>query len=150
MKEHMKDREYLMWLHARLEHIHRESPNFDYMRKLRSIIYNTSDQTDTHNEGWCTNDIKELKNILYSRFHRPCSTNCCKCNSDDIHRKYWRAGEDTHGRLPCNRWPTTEWVDRSDKFHKPALKDCITHHCRCCGYEWDSDVMPNESTGERR
>lgn len=34
----MKDRDFLCWLHERLEHIHKENPLFDYMHKLRSII----------------------------------------------------------------------------------------------------------------
>lgn len=34
----MKDREFLIWLHERLEYIHGESPLVDYMRKLRGII----------------------------------------------------------------------------------------------------------------
>lgn len=34
----MKDRDFLIWLHERLEHVHRENPRVDYMHKLRSII----------------------------------------------------------------------------------------------------------------
>ena len=34
----MKDRDFLMWIHERLEHVHKEDPCIDYMRKLRSII----------------------------------------------------------------------------------------------------------------
>ena len=73
----------------------------------------------------------------------PCSATCGKCGGTDICRKFWRAGEDTHGQMPCDRWPTTEWVDRSDRYVKPARKECIVHRCRVCGYQWDSDVLPN-------
>jgi len=34
----MNDREFLMWIHERLEHVHKESPIVDYMHKLRAII----------------------------------------------------------------------------------------------------------------
>jgi serine/threonine protein kinase len=37
----MKDREFLKWLHERLEHVHGESPIVDYMHKLRAIIRDT-------------------------------------------------------------------------------------------------------------
>lgn len=32
------DREVLMWLHQRLVNVHKESPLFDYMHRLRQII----------------------------------------------------------------------------------------------------------------
>ena len=34
----MKDREFLMWMHARLTEQHGENPLVDYMRKFRAII----------------------------------------------------------------------------------------------------------------
>ena len=34
----MKDKEFLAWLRDRLEHVHNENPNMDYMRRLRAII----------------------------------------------------------------------------------------------------------------
>ena len=34
----MTDKEFLIWLHKRLEHVYKESPNMDYMHKLRAII----------------------------------------------------------------------------------------------------------------
>lgn len=33
----MLDKEFLEWLHERLQYVHNENPNVDYMRKLRSI-----------------------------------------------------------------------------------------------------------------
>lgn len=58
----MKDREFLMWLHERLEHQHGESPNVDYMHKLRAIIRDTpADQysPNTHT-GNSLDDIKDI------------------------------------------------------------------------------------------
>ncbi|MEE9532697.1 MAG: hypothetical protein V3W52_17095 [Syntrophobacteria bacterium] len=45
----MKDKEFLGWIHERLQHIHGETPNFDYMHKLRSIIETTPADQETPN-----------------------------------------------------------------------------------------------------
>lgn len=34
----MCDRDFLVWIHARLKQVHGENPNVDYMQKLSSII----------------------------------------------------------------------------------------------------------------
>lgn len=46
----MKDQEFLMWLHERLEHVHREPAQADYMHKLRAIIEATPEDKakETH------------------------------------------------------------------------------------------------------
>lgn len=45
----MSDREFLIWLHERLEHVHGESPLMDYMHKLRNVIMNTPHNQETRN-----------------------------------------------------------------------------------------------------
>lgn len=45
----MKDKLFLMWLHERLELVHNEPANSDYMGKLRSIIKATPQQQETPN-----------------------------------------------------------------------------------------------------
>lgn len=45
----MKDKEFLIWLHERLEHVHGEKPTFDYMHKLRAIIKATDEDQITPN-----------------------------------------------------------------------------------------------------
>lgn len=47
----MGDREFLIWLHARLECVHGESPAMDYMHKLRAMIKNMDRQQCTPNMG---------------------------------------------------------------------------------------------------
>ncbi len=37
----MLDREFLIWIHERLEHVHGENPMNDYMHKLRAVIKGT-------------------------------------------------------------------------------------------------------------
>lgn len=47
----MGDREFLIWLHVRLEHVHGESSAMDYMHKLRAIIKNMDRSQCTPNMG---------------------------------------------------------------------------------------------------
>ena len=47
----MKDRDFLIWLHKRLEHRYEENPNMDYMSKLRSIIMSIDPEKQTPNTG---------------------------------------------------------------------------------------------------
>ena len=34
----LTDREFLLWIHDRLQYVHKENPNVDYMHRLRAII----------------------------------------------------------------------------------------------------------------
>jgi hypothetical protein len=45
----MKDREFLCWLHERLELVHKENSCMDYMHKLRAIISATPIDRETPN-----------------------------------------------------------------------------------------------------
>lgn len=47
----MKDRDFLIWIHERLRHVHGECPLFDYMHKLRAIIEVTPPNKETANTG---------------------------------------------------------------------------------------------------
>ena len=55
----MKDRDFLKWIHERLEHVHHESPLMDYMHKLRAIIATTDPEKETLNMGM-SNSLAEL------------------------------------------------------------------------------------------
>jgi proline racemase len=55
----MKDRDFLKWIHERLEHVHHESPLMDYMHKLRAIIATTDPEKETTNTGM-SNSLAEL------------------------------------------------------------------------------------------
>jgi hypothetical protein len=55
----MKDRDFLKWIHERLEHVHGESPLMDYMHKLRAIIATTDTEKETLNTGM-SNSLAEL------------------------------------------------------------------------------------------
>lgn len=45
----MNDKEFLMWIHQRLNQVHGENKNSDYMWKLRAIIANTPEDKVTPN-----------------------------------------------------------------------------------------------------
>lgn len=57
----MKDREYLAWLHERLEHVHKESPLVDFMHKLRGVISATPPEQETPNDGRGMGSMEELR-----------------------------------------------------------------------------------------
>ena len=56
----MNDREFLMWIHERLEHVHKENSLVDYMHKLRCIIRATPADQRTPNVN-SHNSLEELK-----------------------------------------------------------------------------------------
>ncbi len=58
----MKDREFLIWIHERLEHVHGENPLTDYMHKLRAVICSIHPATETPNLGF--NSLEHLKAFL--------------------------------------------------------------------------------------
>lgn len=62
----MKDKQFLMWLHERLEHKHEENPLVDYMHKLRAIIAATPDFQDSSLAQGC-NSLKELERRMAMR-----------------------------------------------------------------------------------
>ena len=45
----MNDRAFLFWLVERLVHVYKESPDTDFVRKLKAIAENTNYGKDT---GW--------------------------------------------------------------------------------------------------
>ena len=59
----MTDREFLMWLHERLEYIHKTDPLMDYMHKLRAIIRVIPKDQRTPN-CCASNSLEELKKSL--------------------------------------------------------------------------------------
>ena len=59
----MSDREFLMWLHARLTEVHGENELMDYMHKLRAIIAATPADRKTV-VGGVSNSLDELRENL--------------------------------------------------------------------------------------
>lgn len=59
----MSDREFLMWLHERLEHVHGEKPLVGYMHHLRAIIRGIPKDKETRQHD-CLNDLDDLKRVF--------------------------------------------------------------------------------------
>jgi uncharacterized protein YprB with RNaseH-like and TPR domain len=59
----MNDRDFLMWIHERLENVHGENPHYDYMHKLREIIKHTPTERATANTE-TENNLNALKKEL--------------------------------------------------------------------------------------
>ena len=59
----MTDRDFLMWLHERLEHVHGENACFGYMHTLRAIIENTP-KTQQSRIMLNYNSLEALKDAL--------------------------------------------------------------------------------------
>lgn len=55
----MKDREFLIWLHERLEHVHKEHHLLDYMHKFRAVISAIPENQET-NSYLGKNSLEEL------------------------------------------------------------------------------------------
>jgi len=43
----MNDKEFLQWIFDRLEQVHKENKNFDYMHKLKAIVEGTDKDKNT-------------------------------------------------------------------------------------------------------
>lgn len=63
----MTDRQFLEWIHDRLEHVHGENPSVDYMVKLRAITDGAACSTGSGNrdrvvivESWSGISIREF------------------------------------------------------------------------------------------
>lgn len=65
MSPENSDRDFLMWIHARLEVVHGESPSFDYMHKLRAIIAETPADRNTASVGQSGNSLEDLQRRLW-------------------------------------------------------------------------------------
>jgi hypothetical protein len=58
----MKDRDFLIWIHERLEHVHGENPLLGYMHTLRRVIAKMP--ADKSSDGPSFNGLEELKKHL--------------------------------------------------------------------------------------
>lgn len=61
------DRDFLMWIHERLQNVHGEKELYDYMHRLRCIIANIPDWRVTPNDGRGTNGLETLKQALITQ-----------------------------------------------------------------------------------
>lgn len=99
----MKDKEFLIWLHERMEHVHNESPLMDYMHKLRAIIKATP-------EGRVTANCEMINSIDYFKENYLCQPSeilpCPKCREPLI-EKPESPNIKRHFICPKCRWEST-------------------------------------------
>ena len=60
----MNDRDFLCWLHERLEHVYGDHPLVSHMHKLRAIIAETPPNRDTQSMCHGKNSLEELRQHL--------------------------------------------------------------------------------------
>ena len=58
----MTDREFLIWIHERLEYVHKENPHMDYMHRLRNIIVTIDPDKETLGTA-AMNNSEDLKKV---------------------------------------------------------------------------------------
>lgn len=76
----------------------------------------------------------------------PCSESCRKCRSDDIFRRYRRAGDTWH-TVGISRPDKheTEWISE-DWIEGKCKKECVSNVCRCCGFKWESEPADTKTS----
>lgn len=71
------------------------------------------------------------------------SASCDKCGGTDIYRRHHWQGDKWDKMMGDYRRLETVHVSY-DTYSCEARRECLTHHCRTCGYEWTTDVYkPN-------
>ena len=70
----------------------------------------------------------------------PCNERCPKCGSPDVLRQFVQSGESWANR--SDRVRGNEFLV-SDKFDVQCFRDCITHHCRICQWDWETPPLPS-------
>ena len=70
----------------------------------------------------------------------PYLNTCEKCGGTDISRHYRKQGEKWDKLLgQSEQWETEHAI--AGLVYNEAKKECITHHCRTCSYDWTTDVL---------
>ena len=62
----MTDQQFLMWIHERLAHVHKEDEQMDYMHKLRAIIVDMNSKKTTPNIARCDSSAAKLRDALWT------------------------------------------------------------------------------------
>lgn len=119
----MKDREYLMWLHERLEHVHGESPLVDYMHKLRAIIRATPEKRETPNCDSCNGLEERSAMSACKRCGQESEMPFHTCNGSRSLAASSGSASGPRYCAVCGEWPATE---------TPLGLRC--HLCECRDY----------------
>lgn len=80
---------------------------------------------------------------------KPCEALCPKCGSADISREFRRRGE---------RWdvndgdcePASPFINKVSNWCREAARECITHYCRICQFDWQTKPLPKQQPQPQR
>lgn len=80
---------------------------------------------------------------------KPSEATCPKCGSNDCHRKHRRRGE-TWTVSERGTVPLSPFINVHGDWNREATRECITHHCRTCQFDWQTAVLkkPARMKGE--
>lgn len=62
----MRDRDFLAWLHERLEYVLKIDPTTDYMHKLRAIVLQTDSEKCSEGRNISANNSKDMRALMAS------------------------------------------------------------------------------------
>lgn len=72
---------------------------------------------------------------------KPCDAECTKCGSADVHRTWRPKGQ----QFAYDSGDHEVGEDKDIAYAKygvaMATQECIQHHCRTCGFEWNTPPM---------
>lgn len=77
---------------------------------------------------------------------QPALVSCPKCGSKDIARQHREPGNQwkTYATIPKGNTHESEWISE-DHWEGNCKKECIASVCRCCGFRWECDPLPDDS-----
>lgn len=75
---------------------------------------------------------------------RPCDEPCEKCGATDIYRRFIAKG----GEVPHEGYDRCASKYGTGQCHSwKATRDHVNHHCRCCGFVWQTPPMKKRKAG---
>ena len=75
---------------------------------------------------------------------KPCEIPCPKCGSSDVMRRFWCKNETCRESKKYDESSIWKYSRVSGWTHY-ATRDHITHHCRCCQYNWETLPMSKKT-----
>lgn len=77
----------------------------------------------------------------------PCATPCPKCGASDIHRRHYSKGDQLYRGIGDEPRKQSKFV-KVMFTESYAKRECIAHSCRCCGYDWETDIVRLRAVAE--
>ena len=71
---------------------------------------------------------------------KPCNQSCPKCGSLDINRTHLTVGKLELGWSDKDTTRNNEFVKINGWLDAKCIKECITHHCRVCQFDFETSI----------